>query len=76
MLMKSQYGKFYLDFSMHVILVLGVMNGDFQSDLATLTFKNGEQLEDFHSRIIRLQQKIILSGETVSPKNILFWYMK
>ena len=35
---------------------LGVMNGDVQSDLATLSFNNGEQLEDFHSRIIRLQQ--------------------
>ena len=32
----------------------GGMNGDVQSDLATLEFKNGEELEDFHSRIIRL----------------------
>ena len=39
-----------------------VMNGDVQSGLATLVFKNGEQLEDFNSRIIRLQQEIILSG--------------
>ena len=31
------------------------MNGDVQSDLATLEFKNGEKLEYFHSRIIRLQ---------------------
>ena len=31
---------------------LGGMNGDVQSDLVTLEFKNGEQLEDFHSRII------------------------
>ena len=35
---------------------LGGMNGDIQSDLATLAFRNGEQLEDFHSRILRLQQ--------------------
>ena len=35
---------------------LGGMNGDGKSDLATLAFKNGEQLEDFHSRILRLQQ--------------------
>ena len=43
---------------------LGVMNGDVQSDLATLAFRNGEQLEDFHSRILRLQQEIMLSGES------------
>ena len=28
---------------------LGIMNGDVQFDLATLTLNNGEQLEDFHS---------------------------
>ena len=33
---------------------LGGMNGDVQYDLATLDFKNGEQLEDFHGRITRL----------------------
>ena len=32
------------------------MNGDDQSNLTTLAFKNREQLEDVHSRIIRLQQ--------------------
>ena len=32
------------------------MNGDVQSDLSTLAFRNGEQLEDFHIRILRLQQ--------------------
>ena len=52
------------------------MNGDVQSDLATLAFNNGEQVEDFHSRIIRLQQEIILSGETVSPTILIFHYMK
>ena len=41
---------------------LGGMNGDIQSDLATLDFRNGEQLEDFHIRIIKLQQEIMLSG--------------
>ena len=51
-------------------------NGDVQSDLSTLAFNNGEQLEDFHSRILRLQQKIILSGEIVSPTRLLFEYMK
>ena len=35
---------------------LGGMNGKIQSDLATLAFRNGEQLEYFHSRIFRLQQ--------------------
>ena len=41
---------------------LGGTNGDVQSDLATPAFKNGEQLEDFHSRILRLQQVIMLFG--------------
>ena len=35
---------------------IGGMNGDVQSDISTLAFNNGEQLEDFHGRIIRLQQ--------------------
>ena len=34
---------------------LGGMNGDVQSDLSTLAFNNGEQLEYFHSRILRLK---------------------
>ena len=34
----------------------GGMNGDVQYYLSTLALKNGEQLEDFHSRILRLQQ--------------------
>ena len=55
---------------------LGGMNGDVQSDLATLKFKNGKQLEYFHSRIIILEQEIILSRETVSPKIHLFQYTK
>ena len=41
---------------------LGGINGDVQSDLSTLEFKNVEQLEDLHSSIIRLQQDIMLSG--------------
>ena len=40
---------------------LGGMNSDVQSDLTTLAFKNGEQLEDFHISILRIQQEIILS---------------
>ena len=52
------------------------MNGNVQSDLATLAFRNGEQLEDFHSRILRLQLEIMLSGEIVSPTKLLFQYMK
>ena len=41
---------------------LGGINGDVQADLATLVFKNGEQLEAFHSTILILQQEIIISG--------------
>ena len=55
---------------------LGGMNGDVQSDIATLAFNNGEQLEDFHIRIIRLQQEIMIPGEIVSPTSLLFQYMK
>ena len=51
---------------------LGGMNGDVKSDLATLAFRNGEQLEYFHSRILRLQQEIMLSGEIVSPTRLIF----
>ena len=52
------------------------MNGDVQYDLATLAFKNGDQLEDFHIRIIRLQQEIMLSGKKFSPTRLLLQYMK
>ena len=34
---------------------LGGMNGDVQSDLSDLAFKNGEKLEDFHIIILILQ---------------------
>ena len=52
------------------------MNGDVQSDLDTLDFKNGEQLGDLHIRIIRLQQEIMLSGKIVSSTRFLFHYMR
>ena len=52
------------------------MNGDVQSDLANLSFNNGEQIEYFHSRILRLQQEIMLSGVIVSPTRLLFQFMK
>ena len=55
---------------------LGGMNGNVKSDISTLAFKNGEQLEDFHSRIIRLQQVIIFSGYVFSPTRLLFQYTK
>ena len=55
---------------------LGGMNGDVQSDLSTLTFNNGEQPEDFHVRIFRLQQEIILSGEIISPTRLILQYLK
>ena len=54
----------------------GGMNGDVQSDISTLDFKNGEQLEYFHRRILRLQQEIMLYGEIVSPTRILLQYTK
>ena len=54
---------------------LGGMNDDVKSDLATLAFNNRDQLEYFHRRIIRIQHKIILSGENVSPTRLLLQYM-
>ena len=55
---------------------IGGMNGGVQYDISTLAFKNREQLEYFHSRILRIQQEIMLSGEIVSPTRLLFQYMK
>ena len=55
---------------------IGGITGCVQSDLSTLAFKNGEQIEYFRSIILRLQQEIILFGETVSPIILLFQYMK
>ena len=55
---------------------LGGINGDVQSDLSTLEFKNGEQLEYFHSIIIRMKQEIFLSGETASSAKLILQYMK
>ena len=52
------------------------MNGDVKFDLATLDFKNGEQFEYFHIRILIIQQEIIISGEIFSPTRLLFRYMK
>ena len=34
---------------------LGGINGDIHSDLSTLSFKNGEQIESFQSIMLRLQ---------------------
>ena len=55
---------------------LGGMNGYFQSDLATLAPKNGEQLEYFCGRILRHQQEIMLSGVIVFPTRLLLQYTK
>ena len=59
----------------HVTNIVG-MNVDVQSDLATLDFNNGEQLEYFNSRIIRLQQRNMLSREIVSHTRFILQYMK
>ena len=55
---------------------IGGMDGDVKSDLATLSFKNREKLEDFYSRILRIQQKTNLSVETVSPTIFIFHCIK
>ena len=45
---------------------IGGINGDVQSDLSTLVFKNGEQLEYFNRIFLILQLEINLSKETIS----------
>ena len=55
---------------------IGRVNCGVQSDLSNLALNNREQLEDFHSRILILQQVIILSGETLSPTILLLQYME
>ena len=55
--------------------IIGAING-FSFSLFVNAFRNGEQLEDFHSRILRLQQEIMLSGEIVYPTRIILQYMK
>ena len=52
------------------------MNVDFRSDLPTLAFKNAEQIDDSHIRIIILQQEIILYVETFSSTRLHLQYMK
>ena len=52
------------------------MNGDFKYYIDNLDFNNREKLEAFYSRILRLQQEIMLTGEIVSPTGILFQYTK
>ena len=52
------------------------MDGGVKYDLSTLEFKNREKLEDFHGRILILQQKIMFYGETVFHIKLLFRYMK
>ena len=41
---------------------LGDMIGYVWYDIVTLAFNKGQQIEKFHSRILILQQEIILSG--------------
>ena len=55
---------------------IGGINDDVQSYLSTLVFKNIKQLEGFHRMIFSIQQKIILSGGTVSYIRLLLKYMK
>ena len=70
-------GQKFLSRILHALApYLGGMNGDVQSDQPNLAFKSREQLENFHIRMIRLQQEINLSVETVSPTRILFLYIK
>ena len=51
---------------------LWVPSTDDKSDLAIFVFKTWEQIEDFHSIIIRIKQEVNLSGEPVSQKILCF----
>ena len=52
------------------------INGDAQSDLAILDFKNREQIEDFCGSILRLKQEVMLSVDIVSSTRLIFQRMK
>ena len=41
---------------------IGRTNSDVKSELITLAFKQGYQLDYFHGRILRLQKNINISG--------------
>ena len=56
--------------------LLGGISGDVQSDISNLAFKNREQLEDFQSRILRLQHAIFICEETAYPTRLIFQYME
>ena len=53
-----------------------VMKGYVYYDLSKLAFNAVEQIKDFHSRIIRIQQYTILLVETVYPTRLLYQYIK
>ena len=57
-------------------LHIGWKDGDFQSDIFILLFKNGEHLEYLHGIILILQQEIILYIEAISPTRLIFQDMK
>ena len=56
-------------------VIFGAINA-FSFSLFFNAFRNGEKLEDFHIRILRLQQEDMLSGEIVSPTRLIFRYIK
>ena len=64
--MKSQDGN-YIQTCPFIGPHISGIHFDVHSGLSTLAFKNGEQLEFFGNIILRLQQEIILSGETIYP---------
>ena len=69
---NETYGWKILSILLHACTPhIGDMNSDFKSDLANLVLNNREQLEDFHIRIIRLEQEINLYGENLPPIRLL-----
>ena len=75
-IMKTQDGQLYQELSIRAPLILEgrmVMFSPSQPTWLSITDNN---FEYFHSIIIRIQQEIILSGETLYHTRLLFHYMK
>ena len=69
MIMKYQHG-IVLSIIKHTQAPnIGGVNGDVQSNLATLAFKFGEQLENFIITILIFQQETNIYGELIILKD-------
>ena len=76
MLMRYQDGLYYPDFSIHVPLNLEEWMVMFNLIKPPWPSRMENNLKIFHSKVLRLQQEIMLSGEIIFPTRLLFQYIK